>query len=131
MLDYAQENVKGKNADFLTANHGNPNWINFIPQGININLIIAGYTIHYHTDDRKREIYQELFEVLSKNGLLIVLEHIDSQTELSQSLNEDFLSKALQKATMSVSKKPKRYIYNGIIIQLINLLHLIIIGIGC
>ena len=110
MLDYAQENVKSKNAQFLTANHGNPNWIDIIPQGTNINLIIAGYTIHYQTDDRKREIYKELFEVLSENGLLIVLEHIDSQTELSQSLHDDFFIKSISESN-NVSLEKAEEIY--------------------
>ncbi len=111
MLDYAQENVKGKNAEFLTADYSNPNWIHIIPQGTNINLIIAGYTIHYQTDERKRDIYKELFEVLSKNGLLIVLEHIEPQTELSQSLHDDFFIKSISECNNVSLEKAKEIFY--------------------
>jgi ubiquinone/menaquinone biosynthesis C-methylase UbiE len=111
MLDYAQQNLKGKNAEFFTADHGNPNWIQIIPQDTNINLIIAGYTIHYHSDERKREIYKELFEVLSKNGLLIVLEHIESQSELSRYLHDEFFIKSISKINNLSIEKAKEIYY--------------------
>jgi tRNA (cmo5U34)-methyltransferase len=52
-------------------------------------LIISGLAIHHVTHKRKKQLYQEIFNLLNHNGVFCNLEHVASPTE---SLHRKFLT---------------------------------------
>jgi tRNA (cmo5U34)-methyltransferase len=42
------------------------------------NVIVSGYSIHHQPDDRKKEVYTELFNLLKPGGIFINIEHVQS-----------------------------------------------------
>jgi tRNA (cmo5U34)-methyltransferase len=52
-------------------------------------LIISGLAIHHVNHERKKQLYQEIFNLLNHNGVFCNLEHVASATE---SLHRKFLT---------------------------------------
>ncbi len=52
-------------------------------------LIISGLAIHHLNHQRKKQLYSEIFDLLTLNGIFLNLEHVASSTE---ALHQKFLS---------------------------------------
>ena len=52
-------------------------------------LIVSGLAIHHVNHERKRQLYQEIFDLLNRTGVFCNLEHVASPTE---SLHQKFLA---------------------------------------
>jgi hypothetical protein len=42
---------------------------------------VSGFSIHHQPDERKRQIYTEIFDLLASGGMFINMEHVASPTE--------------------------------------------------
>ncbi|MCP4357616.1 MAG: class I SAM-dependent methyltransferase [Chloroflexi bacterium] len=52
-------------------------------------VIVSGYSIHHQTDERKREIYAELYELLVPGGIFINVEHVSSRSKWGEMMFEE------------------------------------------
>jgi len=62
-------------ADFSTFD-----WMQSVAAHGPFDVIISGFSIHHQPDDRKREVYREIFSLLAPGGLFLNLEHVASPT---------------------------------------------------
>jgi ubiquinone/menaquinone biosynthesis C-methylase UbiE len=90
MLEQARGHIKAY-ADqlaFENLDYGSPDWLKSIQAYGPFDAIVSGYSIHHQQDTRKRQVYQELFSLLSQGGWFINIEHVSSAAQLNVVLFE-------------------------------------------
>jgi len=74
------------NLNFVIADFGVKGWVHSIGNHAPFDVIVSGYAIHHQPDERKRELYREIFDLLKPDGLFINIEHVASRTGWIESI---------------------------------------------
>jgi SAM-dependent methyltransferase len=88
MLAAAKQHLNGRpKAYTVLQDYGEPDWLEKIQSIHNsqfsihnslFDVIVSGYSIHHQPDDRKKEVYTELYHLLKPGGIFINIEHVKS-----------------------------------------------------
>jgi len=109
MIDSAKENVIGDNVIFINDDFGEKKWIDSVKAHAPFDIIVSGLAIHHQEDERKKEIYQEIFNLIKPGGFFMNLEHVSSNSlwveELIEEIVVDQLYDFNQKKGIKKSKK--------------------------
>jgi tRNA (cmo5U34)-methyltransferase len=91
MLNAARQNIRAlPNTTVVKADIASPQWLDVAnPPGF-FDIVMSGFAIHHQPDERKRELYSEIFELLTPGGVFLNLEHVASVTEAGEELFDDF-----------------------------------------
>jgi tRNA (cmo5U34)-methyltransferase len=81
MLDQARAQLKGYETQlsFENLDYGDPAWVNQIQAFGPFDAIVSGYSIHHQPDERKQEIYQEIYSLLKPGAWFVNIEHVSSE----------------------------------------------------
>jgi len=91
MLDAARESIGDTpNSSILKADFGTPKWLEAVQLEKPFDIIISGFAIHHQPDQRKKELYSEIHDLLSPGGVFLNLEHVESKTPEVEKLFEEY-----------------------------------------
>jgi tRNA (cmo5U34)-methyltransferase len=91
MLDVARRNVEAlPGATVVKADFTTPQWLDVVSPPGSFDIVISGFAIHHQPDERKRELYSEIYEILTAGGVFLNLEHVASVTPAGEELFDDF-----------------------------------------
>jgi SAM-dependent methyltransferase len=82
---------------FVSEDFGKPSWVKSVSGYGDFDVIVSGLSIHHQEDERKREIYEEIFTLLAPGGLFLNLERVASPSPFLQHLFEEFFIDSLYK----------------------------------
>lgn len=91
MLEQARQQLKDY-ADqlvFENLDYGSPDWVNRVQEYSPFDAVVSGYSIHHQPDARKRQVFAEIFSLLSPGGWFVNIEHVSSAAQLNIDLFEN------------------------------------------
>jgi tRNA (cmo5U34)-methyltransferase len=93
MLEEARGQLKDYAGQLIFENldYGEPDWVNRMQPHGPFDAIVSGYSIHHQPDDRKREIYTEIFSLLKPGGWFINIEHIAAAAQMTVDLFDNHI----------------------------------------
>ncbi|MBI4733292.1 MAG: class I SAM-dependent methyltransferase, partial [Rubrobacteridae bacterium] len=91
MLENAKKNFNNsESVRFINADFSTPGWKEVFNKRQGFDLIVSGFSIHHQSNDRKREIYEEIYGLLNPNGIFLNLEHVLSATKDIGAVFDDY-----------------------------------------
>jgi ubiquinone/menaquinone biosynthesis C-methylase UbiE len=91
MLEQAREQLKeyANQIVFESLDYGSPDWVKRVQVYGPFDAIVSGYSIHHQPDERKRQVYEEIFSLLSPGGWFVNIEHVSSAAQVNIDLFEN------------------------------------------
>jgi tRNA (cmo5U34)-methyltransferase len=108
MLAAARERL-GENGrvSLILADYGEPGWTGEIVNSqlpmVNgqFDVVVSGYSIHHQPDERKREIYAEIYGLLKSGGIFINVEHVASASKWVERQFDELFVDALHRYSLA------------------------------
>ena len=89
MLDAARETVGESGASvFVESDYGQSGWTEKVRELGLYDAVVSGYSIHHQPDDRKRELYEEILDLLRPGGIFVNVEHVEPACPLTETIFE-------------------------------------------
>ncbi len=110
MLDRARARfgLDCEQVTLLEADLGDPGWLEVPWLERPCDLIISGYAIHHLTDERKRELFAEIWSLLRPGGVFINLEHVAPGSARSRSLFDELFIDNLHHLALASNPQSSR-----------------------
>ena len=91
MLEALQEQIgTNQKTAIIKADFATPAWTKRFEVEKPFDIIVSGFAIHHQPDDRKKELYAEIYGLLSDGGIFLNLEHVSSATLSVSALFDSF-----------------------------------------
>jgi len=100
-LDISEEMIlKAKEKDihdrfkFIVTDFSMDNWAESIKPWGKFDLVVSGFSIHHIENNKKRRLYNDIYQLLKPNGFFFNLEHVSSPTEKLEEIFTDLFDDA-------------------------------------
>ena len=93
----------------IQLDYGKKGWENSLPPDLRrYEVIVSGFSIHHQPDERKKEVYAELYNLLAPGGVFLNLEHVASHSPWVELRFEEFFIDALYTYHQDISSGKTR-----------------------
>lgn len=83
MLEAAREQFQGNDGQRIEAlDYGDPEWVAAVEADAPYDAIVSGFSIHHQPDRRKRELYEEIYDLLAPGGFFVNVEHVTASSDI-------------------------------------------------
>lgn len=62
----------------ILQDYSEDHWTESIKDKTPVDVVISGYSIHHHEDEKKYSIYKDIFNIIKPGGVFLNLEHVAS-----------------------------------------------------
>jgi tRNA (cmo5U34)-methyltransferase len=95
MLDAARDALADEpnaaNQILLQNDYADPTWVDDMQPYAPFDVIVSGFSIHHQPDERKRVVYQGLYDLLRPGGVFLNLEHVSTPEIEVEHLFDDLM----------------------------------------
>jgi SAM-dependent methyltransferase len=79
-------------AEYYLLDYSDKNWRDAFRYAQPVDVVISGFSIHHLEDDKKLQVYKDIFAILKPGGIFLNLEHVASpDTRLEKMFDEVFI----------------------------------------
>ncbi len=111
MLDAARKNMeKLDSVHFIKSDFSFSDWKEPVSELGGFDLVVSGFSIHHQPNERKKEIYKEIYDILNPNGIFLNLEHVSSTTKEVETIFNDYFIDHLCSFHSKANPDTKRHI---------------------
>ena len=89
MLDAASASFPQPPHTLIQSDFGESSWTADVVNLAPFDVVVSGYAIHHQPDHRKQEVYQEIIDLLSPEGVFINIEHVAPASPWISNLNDE------------------------------------------
>jgi tRNA (cmo5U34)-methyltransferase len=95
MIEAAKKKADASRATFFTEDLGTKTWTQSLGGHAPFDLVLSGLAIHHLPDERKKELYREIFDLLRPGGLFLNLEHVAACSDWEKKAYDDLFVDSL------------------------------------
>jgi ubiquinone/menaquinone biosynthesis C-methylase UbiE len=81
--------------DFIVADYTQPGWTKAIARFSPFDAVVSAFAVHGSPDLQKRELYSQIFQLLTPEGPFVNIEQVASATRWTESIWDDYLIEAI------------------------------------